>query len=81
MLAVTLLTLIASASPPPADYRQADLTDIDRRNIATVCTASGFSKSARLACLKTETEKLMHQKQSEVDARQSEALTARQTGR
>ena len=78
MLAATLLTFIASAAPAP-DYRQADLTDEDRHNIALVCTASHWSKSTRLACLKAETDKLRAQKQALVDARNAEALTAKET--
>ena len=81
MLAATLLTFIAAAAPPAPDYRQAELTDFDRHNIAIVCTTSRWSKGARLACLKAETEKLLQQKQAEVDARNAEARTARQTAR
>jgi len=80
MLAATLLTLIASTTPAP-DYRQAELTDEDRHNIALVCTTTHWSKSTRLACLKAETEKLLQQKQAQVDARNAEALTAKETAR
>ena len=80
MLAATLLVLVAQAAPP-ADYRQAELTDMDKRNIALVCEEGHWTKASRLACIKDETEKLKKQKQAEVDARAAEALTAKQTAR
>lgn len=80
MLAATLLVLAANAAPAP-DYRQAELTDMDRRNVALICTESHWSKASRLACLKDETEKLRRQKQAQVDARAAEALTAKETAR
>ena len=79
MLAATLLVLAANVATP--DYRQVELTEQDRRNVAIVCSTSHWSKSSRLACLKAETEKLRQQKQAQVDARAAEALTARQTAR
>ena len=77
MLAATLLVLAANAAPVP-DYRQTELTEDDRRNVAIICTTSHFSKASRLACLKDETEKLRRQKQAQVDARAAEALTAKE---
>lgn len=77
MLAVTLLVLAADAAAP--DYRQVELTEQDRRNVAIVCSTSHWSKGSRFACLKAETEKLRQQKQAQVDARAAEALTTRQT--
>ena len=80
MLAATFLVLVANVAPAP-DYRQVELTDLDRHNIAIVCEASHWSKSSRLACLKAETDKLRQQKQAQVDARAAEARTARETAR
>ena len=79
MLVATLLVLIAS-SPPP-DYRQAELTDADHHNISIMCESMHFSRSARQDCVKTETGKLRKQKQDQVDARDAEARTAKQTAR
>lgn len=81
MLVATLLTLIASSAPPPADYRQAVLTDADVHNIALMCEATQFSRATRKDCVKQETEKLRKQKQDQVDARDAEARTARETAR
>ena len=81
MLAATLLVLVASAAPPAPDYRQAELTDADHHNIALLCESTHFSKSARLDCVKQETEKLRRQKQDLSDARDAEARTAKETAR
>ena len=78
MLAATLLVLVAQTAPPQ-DYRQADLTDIDKRNIELVCQEGHWTKASRVACIKDETDKLKKQKQAQVDARAAEALTAKQT--
>jgi hypothetical protein len=80
MLAALLLVLVADTAPP-SDYRQAELTDMDKRNIALVCEEGHWTRASRADCVKAETEKLKKQKQAQVDARAAEALTAKETAR